>query len=68
MSRYQFIEQAATTEPVQVLCRVLRVSNAGYYQWRNRIAKPIASWHLTATNAFERHARRYGTLRLRAEL
>jgi len=36
MSRYQFIEQVATTEPVQVLCRVLAVSTAGYYQWRRR--------------------------------
>jgi putative transposase len=32
MSRYQFIEQLATSEPVQVLCRVLHVSPAGYYQ------------------------------------
>ena len=30
MSLYQFIEQAATTEPVQVLCRVLRVGSASY--------------------------------------
>lgn len=29
MSRYQFIEQLAATEPVQVLCRVLQVSTAG---------------------------------------
>jgi putative transposase len=67
MSRYQFIEQA-TTEPVQVLCRVLRVSSASYYQWRTRLAKPIASWQVAASAAFERHARRYGTRRLRAEL
>jgi hypothetical protein len=32
MSRYQFIEQVAATKPVQVLCRVLQVSAAGYYQ------------------------------------
>jgi putative transposase len=32
MSPYQFIEQVATTEPVQVICRVLYVSAAGYYQ------------------------------------
>jgi hypothetical protein len=32
MSWYQFIKQAATSEPVQVLCRVLHVSSAGYYQ------------------------------------
>ena len=30
MSRYQFIEQVTATEPVQVLCRVLEVSAAGY--------------------------------------
>jgi hypothetical protein len=36
MSRYQFIKQVAPTEPVQVLCRVLHVSVAGYYQWRRR--------------------------------
>lgn len=30
MSRYQFIKQATATEPVQVLCRVLRVSTTGY--------------------------------------
>lgn len=30
MSRYQFIDQVVTTEPVQVLCRVLAVSAAGY--------------------------------------
>ncbi|MDO7884569.1 hypothetical protein [Hymenobacter cheonanensis] len=34
MSRYRFIEQGAATEPVQVLCRVLQVSAAGYYPWR----------------------------------
>jgi hypothetical protein len=39
MSRYQFIEQVAATEPVQVLCRVLAVSVAGYYQWRSRPAR-----------------------------
>jgi len=30
MSPYQFIEQVVTTEPMQVLCRVLQVSPAGY--------------------------------------
>jgi len=43
MSRYQFIEQAAATEPVQVLCRVLRVSSAGHYQWRNQPDKLITN-------------------------
>ena len=68
MSRYQFIEQVAVTEPVQVLCRVLEVSAAGYYQWRSRAARPLPSWEPAAKAAFSRHAQRYGTRRLRAEL
>ena len=68
MSRYQFIEQEATTESVQVLCRVLHVSPAGYYQWLSRAARPTPSWEPAASAAFARHAQRYGTRRLRAEL
>ena len=68
MSRYQFIGQVATTEPVQVLCRVLQVSPAGYYQWLNRAHRPALSWEPAASAAFSRHAQRYGTRRLRAEL
>ena len=68
MSRYQFIEQVAVAEPVQVLCRVLAVSVAGYYQWRSRPARPTPAWEPAATAAFSRHAQRYGTCRLRAEL
>lgn len=68
MSRYQFIEQVAAAEPVQVLCRVLAVSVAGYYQWRSRPARPTPAWEPAATAAFSRHAQRYGTRRLRAEL
>ncbi|HEX8350482.1 MAG TPA: hypothetical protein VF598_11010 [Hymenobacter sp.] len=59
MSRYQFIEQVATTEPVQVLCRVLEVSAAGYYQWRRRAGRPTPEWEPAATAAFSRHARRW---------
>ena len=68
MSRYQFIEQVAPTEPVRVLCRVLQVSAAGYYQWLGRAARPTPTWEPAATVAFSRYAQRYGTRRLRAEL
>jgi putative transposase len=68
MSRYLFVERAAAMEPVQVLCRVLRVSSAGYYQWCNRPTRPVTTWQVAVTIAFKRHARRYGTRRLRAEL
>ena len=68
MSCYQFIEEAATTEPVQVLCRVLHVSSAGYYQWWRRADRLTPEWEPVATATFSRHAQRYGTGRLRAEL
>ena len=36
MSRYAFIAACAEPWPVQLLCQVLAVSPAGYYQWRHR--------------------------------
>lgn len=68
MSRYQFIEQVATTEPVQVLCPVRQGSTAGYYQWRKRADRATPAWEPAATAAFSRRAQRYGTRRLRAAL
>jgi hypothetical protein len=68
MSRYQFIEQVAPAEPVRVLCRVLYVSPAGYYQWLGRADRPTPAWKPAATAVFSRHAQRYGMRRLRAEL
>ena len=68
MSRYVFIAACAKPWPVQVLCQVLAVSPAGYYQWRQRPAAAPAPWQVVAQAAFTRHARRYGTRRLRAEL
>ena len=68
MSRYQFIQACTEPWPMRVLCRLLAVSSAGYYQWRQRPAPPVAAWEPAAQAAFTRHARRYGTRRLRAEL
>ena len=68
MSRYQFIQASVEPWPVRVLCRLLVVSSAGYYQWRQRLAPPVAAWQPTVHAAFTRHARRYGTRRLRAKL
>ena len=68
MSRYQFIRAYTGPWPVQLLCRVLAVSPAGYYQWQQRPTRSTAEWQEAAQAAFTRHARRYGTRRLRAEL
>ncbi len=68
MSRYAFIRACTEPWPVQLLCRLLAVSPAGYYQWRQRPERPAAGWQVAAQAAFTRHARRYGTRRLRAEL
>jgi putative transposase len=53
---------------VQVLCRVLGGSAAGYYQWLSRATRPMPSWEPAAATAFSRYAQRYGTRRLQAEL
>ena len=68
MSRYTFIAACTEPWPVQVLCRLLAISSAGYYQWRQHLAPPVATWQPAAQAAFTRHARLYGTRRLRAEL
>ena len=68
MSRYQFIQDCTEPWPVQVLYRLLAVSTAGYYQWRQRPTAVPSPWLSTAHQAFTRHAARYGTHRLRVEL
>ncbi len=68
MSRYAFT--AACTDPwaVALVCQVLNVSKSGYYQWRRAKPVPAVAWQAPAQAAFTRHAGRYGTRRLRAEL
>ena len=36
MSIYRFIDAEKASYPVSALCRVLRVSRSGYYEWRGR--------------------------------
>ena len=63
MSRYAFIATRTERWPVQFLSRVLAVSAAGYYQWRQKSAAVPAPWQAAAQATFTRHARRYGTRR-----
>ncbi len=38
MNRFRFIDAEKASYPVTILCRVLQVSRAGYYAWRQRPA------------------------------
>ena len=67
MSKYVFISTQAATWTLTDLCRVLGVSRSGYYQWRAASSPPVPDWQPVAQQAFTRHARRYGTRRLRTE-
>ncbi len=47
---------------------MLDVSRSGYYQWQAAPVPPAPAWQPAAQQTFTRHAGRYGTRRLRAEL
>ena len=36
MSCFKFIDAEKASYPVSVLCKILRVSRSGYYDWRDR--------------------------------
>lgn len=72
MCRYRLIRAARATDPIAVLCRVLRVSRAGYDAWAGygasaraqadeRLAAPIAAAHA-------RSRATYGVSRIHAAL
>ena len=64
---YTFIAAQAAQFAVTDLCQTMCVSRSGYYAWHER---PTPTDQLTpqVTAAFWRHARRYGSRRLTAEL
>jgi putative transposase len=63
---------AAEALPVQVCCRVLEVSQSGFYAWRSRAPSPRAIRHAWLTDAIHQiHAdsrQTYGSRRVHAEL
>lgn len=70
--RYQFIGENAGAYPVRLLCRVLDVSDSGYYAWTRR---PKSAQQLRCEDLTQKieaiHAQtkqRYGSPRIHAEL
>ena len=66
--RYQFIEKQKKAWPINLMCRVLRVSRSGYYDWASR----DQSGHGRLTQEldsrihaiFSKHQQRYGAPRI----
>jgi putative transposase len=70
--KYQFIEQNKQEFPIVVMCRVLDVSESGFYAWRKRPAcqrkREDAQLTEELRQEFSAHQGRYGSPRLHAEL
>jgi putative transposase len=70
--KYQFIEQHKQEFPVVMMCRVLGVSESGFYAWRKRPAcqRKREDAHLIEKirQGFSAHQGRYGSPRLHVEL
>lgn len=72
MSYYRLIDAEKASYPVSELCRVLKVSRSGYYDWKTRPPSRRATENATLTEKIrEIHARSRGTYgypRVHAEL
>src|SRR5581483_182127 len=70
--RYQFIEQHKHEFPVIVMCRVLGLSESGFYAWRKRPASQRTREDAQLTQeirqVFVAHRGRYGSPRIYREL
>ena len=70
--RYDFVEAHRGRWPVRLICRVLRVSPGGYYDWRGRPTSQATRRRQTLVVAIKVvHAQvkaRYGSPRIHAEL
>jgi putative transposase len=70
--KYQFIEQHKQEFPVVVMCRVLKVSESGFYAWRKRPVSQRKREDAQITEelrqGFHAHQGRYGSPRLHVEL
>jgi putative transposase len=72
VTRFRFVDQERAVYPVNLLCRLLKVSRSGYYAWRQRppsarrladevLAEQIRGFHLASRGT-------YGAPRIHADL
>ena len=70
--RYRCIERRRNDYPVNMMCRVLRVSSSGYYAWRIRPESPRSKTDRMLTDEVKRVHREsrgvYGSPKITAEL
>lgn len=69
--KYAFIERQRAHHRIVILCRVVQVSKAGFYDWCERQRHPSAdtlALETAARSAHERGRQTYGPKRLRSEL
>ena len=70
--RCQFIQAEATRFPTSVLCRVLQVSQSGYYAWLSRAEGPRSQRNTQLTEKIKRifaaSRQTYGSRRVHADL
>ena len=69
--KYAFIERQRANHSIVILCRVVQVSKAGFYDWCERQWHPSAdtlALDTAARSAHERGRQTYGPKRLRSEL
>lgn len=71
MTRFAFVDREKVAYPVNLLCRLMRVSRSGYYAWarRPRLARAIADEVLAETiKGFHDASRRSGAPRIHDDL
>jgi putative transposase len=72
VSAYSLIEAEKVSYPISVLCRVLKVSRSGYYDWKDRPPSRRDQENAALTQSIreihDRSRRTYGSPRVHAEL
>jgi putative transposase len=69
---FRFIEAQKASYPISILCKVLKVSRSGYYDWKSRPPSKRSQQEATLTNKIreihQRSRKTYGSPRVHAEL